>query len=649
MRNTKHHLMASFILMAILFLSSEKGIAQDYSIKLGKYSQEELEMTECAFEPEATAIVLGEQGISFFTHGKLITEVKKRIKVFDSKATDYADISLTYYAGDNNKTQNITGLKAQVMNLVNGKEEITKLSKKDYFETDLGNGVKEIRFTFPNVKEGSIIEYEYDHYYDNITFLDGWQFQNEIPTLFSKYAIDIPEYLDYRFLGQGENFVVANQNRVQNNGKAEWTLTKLKSTRPEPYMNNYVDYLDKIEFQLAGYKDGNNNGIYKSVLSDWQKLADEIYSIDIFRSYFRNNGTFKDLAEKEIEGDTDREKAEFIYQMIKKDYTLNDELSFIPDQSIKKLVEEKVGSKTELNLLLIAMLRANGIEATPLLISSKGNGRSYLVQFPFVRQFNKLIVKANIESQEFFLDASNEYVPFGYLPLGYHVDGGFLIQEEGSHLTTINLEHKSGISQMVDISLENDSIKFGHTVRYIDYDAIRFMEQYNDIDEEKLAGMLEEEDIRVLDLEVNDLERKNNQIESTFSVNMPFEKTAELLLINPIMISRHDENPFKIDERVFPVDFNYVYRDSYIANIHIPEGYELDDYPEPISMSMPGGLAKFMYMPQEDTNNNMLRINIRYDLKSKLVQASNYAELKAFMEYMVNKIQEPVVLKKISS
>ncbi|WP_225444132.1 DUF3857 and transglutaminase domain-containing protein [Echinicola arenosa] len=642
-----YHLLRAFAIMVFLMLFSLSSFAQDYEVKLGKYSSEELEMTSCAFEPEAAAIVLGEQGIGFFSNGRLVTEIKRRLKIFDSKAKDYADITITYYEGEN-KVEAITGLKAQVMNLENGKEVITKMSKKDFFETDLGNGYKEIRFTFPNVKEGSIIEYEYDHYFENITFLDGWQFQNDIPTVFSRYKIDIPEYLDYRFLGQGEHFVVANQNRVNNFGENEWTLTNLKSVQSEPYMNNFVDYLDKIEFQLAGYKDYGNMGHYESVLSNWQKLADEIFEIDAFRSYFRNNGTFKDLAEVDIEGETEAEKAEYIYQLIKEKYTLNDEGGFVPDQNIKKLVTNKVGSKTELNLLMIAMLRANGIEADPLLISSKGNGRSYLVQFPFVRQFNRLIVKATIDGEVVFADTSHEHVPFGYLPLAYHVEGGFLVKEEGSDLIRMNLEHKSGIKQMVNISLEADSIHFGHTVRYLDYDAVSFLERNDDLDEEKLEKMLDKDEVNVMGLEVKDLESKRRQVESSFMVNMPMNTSAELLLINPIMVKRHKENPFKIDDRNFPVDFNYVFSDNYIANISIPEGYELDDYPEQLAISMPSGLAKFIYIPQEDTNNNVLRINVKFDLNTEMVQPSDYQDLKAFMEYMVNKIQEPVVLKKKS-
>ncbi|GAB3665978.1 hypothetical protein GCM10028791_41780 [Echinicola sediminis] len=641
MINKRNLLLFAIGLMVIL--SSRVLKAQE--IKLGRYSQEELEMSECAFEPEASAVVLGEQGISFFSNSQLITETKRRIKIFDVSAKEYADVIIRFYEGDD-RMESVSGLKAQVMNYENGKEEIIKMSKKDFFETEVGNGYKEIRFTFPNVKEGSILEYEYNIYSKSLTFLDGWSFQNDIPTVFSKYQIEIPEYLDYRFLGQGEHFILANQQRKES-GTNEWVLENLKSIKPEPYMENFVDYLDKIEFQLAGYKDFSNQGHYTPVLSTWQKLADELYDIESFKSYFRNNGPFKDLQEIKIEGETQLAKAENIYQYIKDHYTLNDERGFVPDQSMRKLIEGRVGSKAELNLLLIAMLRANDIEALPLLISSKGNGRSYLVQFPFVRQFNRLIVKAAVDGEEMYGDTSDEFVPFGYLPLSCHVEGGFLVREQGSDLERIGLDHKSGIKQMVDISLEADSLHYDHKVRYLDYDAISFLEKYEEMDVQKAGEWLKLEDNAVVSTySMEQTEGKTKQVENSFMVDRLVNTNADMVLVNPIIIARFKENPFKIDERIFPVDFNYLISDNYIANIKIPEGYELDDFPEQLVISIPGGAAKFVYIPQEDPGNNMLRINIMFDLKKEMVQPQEYPGLKAFMEYVVNKIQEPVVLKK---
>ncbi|QDH78913.1 DUF3857 domain-containing protein [Echinicola soli] len=631
--------------LAILTLFTSTSFSQE--IKLGKYSQEELEMTSCSFEPEAPAIVLGEQGVSFFSRSLLVTEIKRRIKVFDSeKAKDQADITIRYYVGDDGDIESISGLKAQVMNYENGKEETTKLSKSDFFDSDVGNGYKEIRFTFPEVKAGSILEYEYKVYSKSITFIDGWGFQNDIPTVFSRYKIDIPEHLDYRFLGQGENFVLANQNQESKFGKNEWVLTNLRSIKPEPYMNNFVDYLDRIEFQLAGYKDFSNNGHYESYLGSWQKLADELFSIDNFKSYFRNN-VAKDLQEVQVEGDSDLAKATNIYKYIKENYRLNDERGFIPSQSGKRLIDGKMGSETDLNLLFMAMLRAHGIQADPLLISTKGNGRSFLVQFPFVTQFNRLIIQVIIDGEPVYADTSDEHMPFGYLPLNSHVKGGFLVMEKDSGLINVSLDHKSGIKQMVDITFNEDSVHYDHAVRYLDYDAVDFLQEHEGLALEDPEQWFElKENAKVIDFNAEKSVDKYLKVESKFAVCSPFDTSTEMLLINPIMVARHKENPFKVDERNFPVDFKYLLSDNYIATIHVPEGYVLDDFPEQLAISMPGGLAKFMYFPRESKVDNLLRINVKFEINSEIVRASDYQGLKAFMEFLVNKLQEPVILKK---
>ncbi|GGF22916.1 DUF3857 domain-containing protein [Echinicola rosea] len=642
--STKRHGWA-ILALAIAILFTSTGFSQE--IKLGKYSQEELDMISCSFEPEAPAIVLGEQGVSYFSRSHLVTEIKRRIKVFDSeKAKDQADITIRYYVGEDGDMENISGLKAQVMNYVNGKEETTKLSKSDFYDSDAGNNYKEIRFTFPEVKEGSILEYEYKVYSKSITFIDGWSFQNNIPTAFSRYRIDIPEHLDYRFLGQGENFVLANQSKESRYGENEWVLTNLRSIKPEPYMNNFVDYLDKIEFQLAGYKDFSNNGHYESYLGSWQKLADELFSIDNFKSYFRNN-VAKDLQEIEVEGDSDLAKATHIYEYIKEHYGLNDERGFVPSQSAKRLMDGKVGGQTDLNLLFMAMLRAHGIQADPLLISTKGNGRSYLVQFPFVTQFNRLIVQVIIDGEPVYADTSEEHMPFGYLPMNSHVKGGFLVMEKDSGLINVSLNHKSGLQQMVDVSFKGDTLHYDHAVRYLDYDAVDFLEENEGLAVEDVEAWFElEENSQVDDFSLEKSMNETLRVESKFDLYKTFDYSTEMLLVNPIVIARHRENPFKVDERNFPVDFNYLISDNYIATIHVPEGYVLDDYPEKLTISMPGGLAKFMYLPQEDKANKLLLINMKFDINSEIVHASEYQELKTFMEFLVNKLQEPVVLKK---
>ncbi|MDN3669436.1 DUF3857 domain-containing protein [Echinicola jeungdonensis] len=630
-------------LLALVFLFNNYSLAQD--LKLGKYSREEINMTSCPFEPDASAVILGEVGESFYSHGKWVTEHIHRIKILEKSGKDHADVTLRYYVGDDN-LESITGIKAQVMNFENGKEIITKVGKKEMFESDEDNGYKEIRFTFPNVKVGSILEYKYDHNYYSITFLDGWVFQNEIPTLFSKFVYQVPKDLSYRMLGQGMHFIEANKLEQKGRNSYVWSLKNLKSISPEPYMSNFVDYLDKIEFQLTGYKDPST-GFLQTVLNDWQKLSNEIFDIYEFKSYYRNNSAFKDLKEIPLEGESEFEIAQSSYNFIQENFTLNDEGGFIPSKTLKELMESRTGKETDLNMLFLAMLHANGIEAYPVLISSKGNGRSQLVTYPFVRQFNRLIISSILDGERVFADLSKKEIPLGYLRLDYHVDGGFLIRERESCLIPIGVMHKSGIKQLVEVSLENDSLSFAHDIRYIDYDAVKFEKRRENLEEDQTKILLElEEDLKLEELNIREIEGSKRQVEATFKVLKSTNKMSDMLIIEPLSFARFEENKFKADERVFPVDFDYVFSDAYIVNFTIPENYQLDDYPEEMYIKMPGGQATFKYAPQVINGN--LKIYVMMDINSKKVKAQDYQSLKSFMEMMVNKIKEPVVLKKTS-
>ncbi|WP_194775046.1 DUF3857 domain-containing protein [Pararhodonellum marinum] len=628
------------------------AIAQD--IKFGKYSQEEIDLSSCEYEPDAAAVVIYESASSYFVGGNLHTDIHFRKKVFNPSATDIADVTISYYHGGKS-IEIISGLKAQIVNFTDGKEEVIKLSKKEIFEIDAGNGRKEYRITFPNVQPGSILEYSYKKIDKYITFLDGWSFQNRIPTMVSKYSIDIPEYLDYRFLGQGDNFV-SRAKKTQKNGKYEWELTNLKSIKPEPYISNFEDYLDKIEFQLAGYKKDNSQGYggtgpaYESVMSSWQETADELTSSDKFGGFLKNNASTKSLKEIPLEGTSSVERMASAQKYIQENFENSRRVGIFPSQTIKELLGSKSGTKADLNLLLLAMLRANNISAYPLLISSKGNGRSTLVQYPFITQFNQLIIVAEDEKgTAIYLDASDKELRPGYLSLDNHVEGGFVLMDNNSGLMPIQLGHRSGVFQMVNVKLnEQNEMTFDNVVRYSDYDAIQFRNNSkgsDDLEEVKKAMFSENQDNINL-LEVNVKSGPRPQIDTKFTVTDKMDESTNLIYLTPFKYLKYKENPFKEDSRQFPVDFNYSFSDNYSSIINIPDGFELDDFPESINIAMPDGNSKLLYSVTQ--MEGMIKISAVFEMKNSMILASDYKDLKYFLEMVTSKFKEPVVLKRIA-
>ena len=82
---------------------------------------------------------------------------------------------------------------------------MSALDKKSFF-TDKDGDYKIIKFTYPDLQEGSIIEYTYTMtvpvYYKH-EFIPDWSFQGDYPYLWSEYTIEVPQFFDFIQLQQG--------------------------------------------------------------------------------------------------------------------------------------------------------------------------------------------------------------------------------------------------------------------------------------------------------------------------------------------------------------------------------------------------------------------------------------------------------------
>jgi len=639
-----------FTILACLILTPGPLIAQD--MKFGKYSPWEFDLTDASFEPGSDAVVLEEINSSFFSGVQLKSEIHRRIKVLKESGKSHADVLLRYYDGKD-AIESIQRLQAQIVNRENGTENIIKLSKSDFFEVDAGDGYKEIRFTFPEVKEGSILEYAYNKLDKSILFVDGWVFQNDIPTIKSSYSITIPEFLDYRMLAQGAK-VITSKYKSGPDGLYQWKLTDLRSVKAEPYMNHFADYLEKVQFQLAGYKSQSTNVLgetesgYEKMFGNWQELADFFRDRKAFSSYTSpDKNVSKTLAVTDSTGKTKTEILQEYYSYITQNFTYDGKGGIVPDQLLKDLLVNKKGNRAEINLALMTLLNASGIEAHPVLISSKGNGRSDLVTFPFADQFNHLMLVVNTEDKLHFVDACNPSRPLGYLPLDFHVNDGLLLMEKESGLMPIEIEHRSGINQVVEIKADQKTGFLTTTnLRFMDYDAVG----YGDITQKEALESFKkriliapEENVIQFDPSIKTI-AKRHVLETTVQTRENYGE-GENVFIQPFVVSRWTENPFTADSRTFPVDFNYTVNDRYSATIIIPEGYELDDYPENISLTIPDGTLSFSYHTVAMSDN--IQVNAVFSIKDNFVIAENYPNLKYFMEILTSKLKDPIILQKM--
>ena len=102
------------------------------------------------------------------------------------------------------------------------------------------------------------------------------------------------------------------------------------------------------------------------------------------------------------------------------------------------------------------------------------------------------------------------------------------------------------------------------------------------------------------------------------------------------------ENPFKAENRLYPVDFNFPIKDSYTFSIKIPEGYVLESKPESLNIAMEDNKGSFKYTVSE--NMGTIQFACSLEINAPIIESDYYQHLKEFFNQIVLKQNEKIVL-----
>ena len=117
------------------------------------------------------------------------------------------------------------------------------------------------------------------------------------------------------------------------------------------------------------------------------------------------------------------------------------------------------------------------------------------------------------------------------------------------------------------------------------------------------------------------------------------------LYIEPLLFLTRNTNPFKLEERKFPVDFTTAWKDVNKVSIQIPEGYKIEQTPEPMAIALPDNIGVFKF--QVTSRGNKINTISILQFNKALIGAQYYTFLKDFYSQLVKKETEKIVLTKI--
>ena len=126
-------------------------------------------------------------------------EFRLRTKILKPEGASHANIDIIYFYSDNSKFfDQLTDLKVRVFTKnEKGKVERRNINTSSFVKEAVDENYTVVHVVVPDVEAGSIIEYQYNITSPRPAFLYDWVFQECIPTVRSKFDIDIPAFLQF--------------------------------------------------------------------------------------------------------------------------------------------------------------------------------------------------------------------------------------------------------------------------------------------------------------------------------------------------------------------------------------------------------------------------------------------------------------------
>jgi hypothetical protein len=631
-------------LLFLCIISFFKIQAQDEIPEMGFYSEAERTLSKCEFDKDAEAVVLLDY--AFSDHDDeyhLITIRRVRIKILSDKGIDRGNISIPFYSKD--KFEFLHTIQGLTYNWNNdGQFESFKLDKNQIFTEKVDDRFSIVKFAMPGVKKGSIIEYTYTSMMEHYGGLRDWIFQSNIPTIKSAYRLVVLPRAEFKYVvtKKDEYPIIVKQDNDR--GSVYFEMNNVAGLQSEPFMNAANDYLQRVEFQLSGYR--SVSGSMVTMSDTWVKIARELDDEPALGGAIKKDLPGTDALALVISGETtETGKLKKLYQYVQSTYTWNEINTKYTSEPLKKIVERKTGTSGELNLVLTNLLRIFNIEASPMLAAERSFG-NVNPNLPLIDRFNKTVVFAIADGKPYILDVTQKHSPYYLVPYPLLNTYALIINKKTKELVLI----KAGAqlyNSVITVSSKMDAngVMEGHVnIKNLQF-AIPYYEtrvKYGIKDLVKEFSELDEKEFGLKDYNSATKNGTSDTLIYDFNYKKDFSDGSNFILLKCNLFTGISKNPFTRDIRFTDINFGYPLKIMLQHEIVLPEGFKTD-LPE----------DKMVFTPESDItavrnvtrNGNTITVTINFSRNTTFYPAAKYNTLKKFYAEMLTLLEEPITIK----
>jgi hypothetical protein len=327
------------------------------------------------------------------------------------------------------------------------------------------------------------------------------------------------------------------------------------------------------------------------------------------------------------------------------------------ERDLGDVLEARQAEGPETAFLLTSMLRAAGLTAHPVLLSTRRHGQPEEA-YPLLNQFNYVVTYVQADGQGFLLDATDPLRPFSILPERALNHRGWLVREGDPRWISLPTGTGDLASLFVRGRLAADGTLTGTVQRtergYLAL-AHRHDAQEGD-DGDALVRNAIVPDLQDVTVDSSAIQHATNLTQdlvltAAFQAPAYAQAGGDFLYLMPLVVGRdamlvgpENQHPLQRPTRALPVDFAYPRTVTVTTSLMLPSGYAVHEHPESLAIELPGGAAS--YERRVQASEGAFSMRTTFQLRQTRFAPEAYAQLRTFFDRVVAANAELLVLRR---
>jgi hypothetical protein len=578
-----------------------------------------------------------------------------RIKVFQDEGRKYANVEIPYY----DKATQVEDIEARTV----GPDGKISVFTDQIYDREILKA-KKFRvnakvLTLPNVQVGTIIEYSYRLHYkekfpDALRHPEGYRFLYADAYPAAQWEIQRSLFVRHgRFTLHGlrsvpiEDFYVALPSNVLpeklGNGKVQIDLDNIPAFEEEEYSPPEENLKIRANlFYTVGFytEDAYWSGVATRRGEALEKFIGKSSAIQ------------SEAASLQNPNDPDETRLRQIYDRVQKIRAVDYEAAKTEKEKKQENLKENNSAvdvlvhgyayANQINLLFVALARAAGFDATPLMISSRKQA-FFMKGYPNEQQLNAMVVLVRTRNGFVYLDPATKFCPYGLLPWEETDAGGVLEDSQRPKLwTTPASKSKDAIMRReADLKLSSDggltgkvAVRFfGQEALNVRLDAIREdeAERRKELEDSFKSTLVQGATVKLL--KVEGLDDAQVPLRAEFEIDVPnFAVPAGKRLLLPVgVFHSHEKNPFSSPNRTHPIYFGYPHESYEEVRIELPAGIDVESLPADTKADR----GAFYYEFSSKKDGNLLEMTRTFRVSGYFYALEQYNNVSQFYSRML--------------